>query len=334
MSCLEIKDLTVRFRMPGGALTAVDQVSLSFCGSHPSAVEHDVPVGATRDSSGPYGRSLALVGETGCGKSVLAHAVLRLLPQNAEVSGQVLFGGQDLLALSERELSRLRGDRIAIVPQNPSLSLNPVLSIGRQITEVYAIHRGERRGDSSGKAAYLLQKLGFDDAGRRLSMYPSQFSEGMNQRVLIAASVALEPRILLADEPTKGLDQDLKKEVIRELKLVTGSWDTALFLITHDLEAARTLCQSIAVMYSGEIIEQADTGSFFREPLHPYTQALRQSLPENGFQPIAGISPTLSEPPSGCRFHPRCSRVMEICKNRRPELLNHSGRAVRCYLYR
>jgi peptide/nickel transport system ATP-binding protein len=317
MSCLEIKDLTVRFRTPEGVLTVVDQVSLSFCGSQ-----------------APYGRSLALVGETGCGKSVLAHAVLRLLPQNAEVSGQVLFGDSDLLALSERELASLRGDRIAIVPQNPSLSLNPVLRVGRQIAELYAVHRGERRGDPEGKAAYLLQKLGFDDPERRLSMYPGQFSEGMNQRVLIAASMALEPRMLLADEPTKGLDQELKRAVIRELRLVTAGGDTALFLITHDLEAARALCEGIAVMYGGEVVEQAETGAFFREPLHPYAQALMQSLPENGFRPIPGMSPPLSDPPSGCRFHPRCSRVMEICRNRRPELLNHSGRAVRCYLYR
>ena len=313
MSCLEARDLTVRFATTTGYLTAVDHVSLELCGS---------------------GGSLALVGETGCGKSTLALAALGLLSPDARVEGEVLFEGKNLLTFSEKELSRIRGERLAAVLQNPSLSLNPVYPVGRQVAEIFRIHRGTPGKEAKRQAAQLLGRLGIADARHRMTLYPFQFSEGMNQRVLIAAGVALSPRILIADEPTKGLDQDLKQEVISELKLIQAGGRTALLLIAHDLEAASELCERIAVMYAGEILEESPTGSFFQAPLHPYAQALLDSMPERGFKPVPGDSPSVVEPPPGCRFHPRCPHVSEICRKERPLLVSQDGRKVRCHLYR
>ncbi len=313
MSCLRLEELSVRYATPSGPLTAVDRASLDLCFPSPS---------------------LALVGETGCGKTSLALAALGLLPANAEVSGRVAYEGRDLLRLTEREWSRLRGDRISAVLQNPSLALNPVYSIGHQIAEVFRIHRGDRRDDAYQKAAALLERMKLGDVRRRMSMYPHQFSEGMNQRVLIAAAVALNPRILITDEPTKGLDPGLKSDVIEELRIAGAEPDTALFLITHDLDAARALCARIAVMYAGEIVEQAETGAFFAQPRHPYAQALLDSLPERGFRAVPGSPPSLTAPPQGCRFQERCPRRMGVCTEVRPEISFEPGREVRCHLYR
>lgn len=313
MSCLETRNLTVTFETDSGFMTAVDRVSLALCGG---------------------GGSLALVGETGCGKSTLALAVLGLLAPNARIKGEVLFDGTNLLTLTEKELSRIRGERIAAVLQNPSLSLNPVYPVGRQVAEAFRIHRGTPRKEAERQSAILLDRLGISDVEHRMALYPFQFSEGMNQRVLIAAGVALDPRILIADEPTKGLDRDLKHEVIEELKLIQEDGRTALFLIAHDLEAASELCSRIAVMYAGEIVEESLTAALFDAPLHPYAQALLNSLPERGFRPVPGESPSVFMPPQGCRFHPRCSRAKEICYQERPELVSRDGRMVRCHLYR
>jgi peptide/nickel transport system ATP-binding protein len=313
VSCLETRDLTVQYFTDSGLVTAVDHVSLSLCGS---------------------GGSLALVGETGCGKSTLALAVLGLLLPNARVEGEVLFEGENLLTFTEKELSRLRGERIAAVLQNPSLSLNPVYSVRRQVAEVFRIHRGTPRKEAESQAAQLLGRLGIADAERRMAQYPFQFSEGMNQRVLIAAGVALDPRILIADEPTKGLDEGLKQDVIAELKLILEGGRTTLFLIAHDLEVASALCERIAVMYAGEILEESPTKAFFEAPLHPYAQALLGSLPDRGFEPVPGDSPSTVKPPPGCRFHPRCPRVLDICGEERPILVSRNGRKVRCHLYR
>jgi peptide/nickel transport system ATP-binding protein len=308
-----IEELGVRYPTSSGVVTAVDRVSLDL--HSPSS-------------------SLALVGETGCGKTSLALALLGLLPAHAEVSGRVLYEGRNLLDLSEREWSHLRGDRISAVPQNPSLALNPVYTIGRQIGEVFRIHRGDRCDEANQKAAALLERMKLGDIKSRLAMYPHQFSEGMNQRVLIAAAVALKPHILVADEPTKGLDADLKSHVIEELRIAGAESETSLFLITHDLDTAGILCGRIAVMYAGEIVEQAEAQAFFAEPKHPYAQALLDSLPGSGFLAIPGSPPSLTAPSQGCRFCPRCPNRMEICTEVRPEISLFSGREVRCHLYR
>ena len=245
----------------------------------------------------------------------------------------MLFDSEDLISLSEKERSRIRGERISAVLQNPSLSLNPVYSVGRQVAEVFRVHRGTPRRKAEQQAAELLSRMGIEDAARRMNLYPFQFSEGMNQRVLIATGVALDPRILIADEPTKGLDVELKREIIAELKLIQEGGRTAFFLIAHDLEAAAQLCERIAVMYAGEIVEEALTKEFFTSPYHPYSQGLLDSMPDKGFQPVPGSSPSLIRPPSGCPFHPRCPKVMDICSQEKPLLIPYQGRKVRCHLY-
>ena len=323
MSCLETRDLTVRFPTPDGMLTAVDRVSI-HAGARPTAT-----AGRPEYEAGSH----ALVGESGCGKSVLAHAIMRLLPDGADIKGQILYHGLDLLELTEREMARVRGDNIAIVLQNASLSLNPIQTVGQQISEVYNIHRRTPQPEQRREAEALLTRLGFSDPGLKLAMYPFQLSEGMNQRVMIAAAVALGPDILIADEPTKGLDQKLKHEVIEEFRAIQQSRDTNLFLITHDLEAAQKLCHTISVMYSGEIIEQAEAADFFAAPLHPYSHALLKSLPAYGFHPIPGVAPPLLFPVSGCRFRSRCAQAQKRCQTEKPELLEISGRKVRCHLY-
>lgn len=308
MSCLHIRNLTVRFDTPSGTVTAVDDVTL----------DHSA------------GECLALVGETGCGKSVLALAMLRLLPSAARVEGEVRFGDRDLMHLSEREMAAVRGREIALVPQNPSLALNPVYSIGHQIGELFRLHEKSSRRESLNRAEGLLQKMGIPRPRERLSQYPHQFSEGMNQRALIAAALALAPRLIIADEPTRGLDEVLRNEVIRELSLVRTTRETCLILITHDLTAARALSDRIAVMYAGRLVEVSPTEDFFQEPLHPYSRGLIGSLPENGFQPIPGPTPSLITTPDGCRFEPRCPRREETCSHVEPPLRQVGKRWIRC----
>lgn len=337
MHWLKFHNLSVLFETPDGPLLAVDGVSLEL---RPDEI-------------------LALVGETGCGKSVLALAVLKLLPRNAVTEGAVLFKGRkgperDLLSLRERELAAIRAREIAIVFQNPTLALNPLYTIGGQIGEIYQAHQGVSRPESLRRAVRLLGRMGFKNPDKIINLYPFQMSEGMNQRVLIAAAFALNPCVIIADEPTKGLDDPLKEEVIRELQTIkthtqhTGyhpkktppdpsvmtQKDASLLLITHDLDAARRIADRVAVMYAGEIVEQGHPAAFFKEPLHPYARALLESLPECGFKPIRGAPPSMVSPPSGCRFHPRCPEKLEVCSSQKPELLQKPERDVRCHLYR
>ena len=321
MSCLHLRRLTVEFSTPLGDLRAVDEVSLDHEG----------------------GETLALIGETGCGKSVVAHAILGLLPDNAAVRGSVELGGRDLLAMSERELAAVRGAQIGIVLQNPSQALNPIHRIGRQIGEPLVVHRGLRPRAARPRVHAALHRLGFLDVERHLEAYPFQFSGGMNQRVLIAASLVLEPRILIADEPTKGLDAGLRTLVREEMGTIKRLNGSSLLLITHDLELARGIADRVAVMYGGQIIEVAAAERFFAGPAHPYARALLESLPENGFRPIAGPTLDMTAPPSGCRFHPRCPAAGEACARRQPELYPadtgprssgpRSSGLVRCLLY-
>jgi peptide/nickel transport system ATP-binding protein len=312
MSCLEVNHLTVEFLTDTGRVLAVDDVSFV----------HERK------------ETLALVGETGCGKSVISLAVLGLLPVNAQVSGETWFLGKNLLKLNEKELAELRGNELAVILQNPSLALNPLTSIGRQIAELYRLHEKAKKKTSQTKTLRLLERMGFREPAGLFSHFPFQFSEGMNQRVLIAAALALSPRVILADEPTKGLDDRLKEEITDELSAIKEEKKSALLLITHDLGVARRIGDRLAVMYAGEIIETAQTADFFREPLHPYSRALMKSLPENGFIPIPGHTPSAVSPPAGCKFHPRCRDKMEICVEAKPRLNTVSGREIKCHLYR
>jgi len=311
MSILSIENLNVTFHTSKGKVLAVDGVTLEL----------------------KKEETLALVGETGCGKSTVAHSILNLLPQNAVVRGKIQWDGSNLLLLDEKALSRLRGKDISLVMQNPSLALNPVLSIGRQMIEPLIMHRGLKKREAIRMAEELLGKLHFIGPSNAMQAYPFEMSGGMKQRVLIGISVVLSPKILIADEPTKGLDDRLRRMVLEELRLARKMNRSSMIFISHGLNAAREISDRIAVMYAGEIVESAPTQEFFQEPLHPYSQALLESLPERGFKPIPGFSPSAIQPPEGCKFHPRCPHKKEICSTARPDFKSINNRGIKCVLY-
>jgi peptide/nickel transport system ATP-binding protein len=268
---------------------------------------------------------------------------MRLLPQNACVQGRAIFAGRDLLGLNEREMARIRGSEISIVFQNPSLALNPIMRVGEQIAEMLQVHKGISRNRSLLMAEDMLGRLGLAE-GEKARMYPFQFSGGMNQRVMIGTSMILSPRIIIADEPSKGLDGTLAGEVMAEMESIKNQMGASLLLITHDLLLARDVSDRIAVMYCGEIVEIGKSQEIFSNPLHPYTIALLSCLPERGFKPIPGSSPSMINPPIGCKFHPRCPQCREKCR-RKPKMTKVEGRGegpgkdectgreVRCWLY-
>jgi len=311
MSRLVVENLKVDFQTRMGIIQAVDDVSFDL----------------------KEKETLTLVGETGCGKSVVAHAILKLLPLNARVEGQILHKGRDLLQINEKELSKIRGREISLVIQNPSLALNPVYSVGHQIIEPLIVHENQEKSKALQQAKQLLARLRFRGPGRAVKMYPFQLSGGMKQRVLIGISVVLNPGLVIADEPTKGLDEYLKKLVLEELRLAKEINQSSLILITHDLETARNMSERIVIMYAGEIIEMGDTQDFFKNPLHPYSRGLLDSLPERGFKPIPGTSPSPLDLPAGCRFHPRCLHRRDICLQKIPDLFRIEERDVRCVLF-
>ena len=279
--------------------------------------------------------TLAIVGETGCGKSVIASAILQLLPSNASVKGRAIFLGRDLLSLGEREMADIRGQEIAIIFQNPSLSLNPIMNVAEQVAEPLQIHRRLPRHRAISKAEDMLSRLKLGDKASS-AMYPFQLSGGMNQRVMIATSMILSPKILIADEPSKGLDQSLARQVMKELAGIKDEIGASLLLITHDLLLAREVSERIAVMYCGEIVETGSSAEIFDQPLHPYTKALLNCLPERGFEPIPGCSPSMIDPPEGCSFYPRCRERHDRCLLS-PRMIkvesDDGGREVRCWLY-
>ena len=277
--------------------------------------------------------TLALVGETGCGKSVVAHTIMNLLPPESRVKGNIEFRGKNLLGINEKEMAKIRGKEIAIIFQNPSLSLNPVYSIGHQLAEPLYVHQKEKKKTALSRVALALKRMGFADFSECMNSYPSWCSGGMNQRFLIAASTILNPSLLIADEPSKGLDKKCIAELEAELGNLKMERKSALLLISHDLGFVQRLADRIAVMYAGEIVELADPSSLFENPLHPYTRGLLNSLPEKGFIPIPGFSPSLSSLPSGCRFHPRCPLREKRCTQIHPEIKETGQRAVRCFLY-
>jgi len=311
MSHLALIDLDVTFDTSLGLVKAVDKISFDL-------IEKE---------------TLALVGETGCGKSVIAHSILRLLPANAKVRGQILFRDQDLLGLNEKKLAQIREKEIALVMQNPSLALNPVFSIGHQMTEPLVMHKSMKKKDAIRTAKDLLKRLHFKGPDNALRAYPHEMSGGMKQRILIGMAVILNPQIIIADEPTKGLDSGLRDMVLQELRLVKEIDHSSMIFISHDLDAVKEISDRTAVMYSGEIIEIGPTEEFFQKPLHPYSIGLLESLPRRGFNPIPGTSPSLIRPPEGCKFHPRCPYKKEICVQKRPDYVMEKNRDVKCVLY-
>ncbi|WP_085035812.1 ABC transporter ATP-binding protein [Ensifer aridi] len=286
------------------------------------------------------GETLGVVGESGCGKSVTALSILRLLPkQSAEtVAGEIRFHGRDLLKLSEREMREIRGNRIAMIFQEPMTSLNPVYRVGDQIAEAIQIHTGASRSVAMAKAEEMLRFVRIADPERRVRNYPYEMSGGMRQRVMIGMALACSPELLIADEPTTALDVTIQAQILRlivDLKERTG---TAVMFITHDLGVVAETCQRVIVMYAGRIVEQATVTNLFARPLHPYTQALMRSAPDrrHGRQrrlpEIPGIVPNLREPIIGCSFAARCPFAIDICRQKTPALRELGpGHAAACW---
>ncbi|REJ83825.1 MAG: ABC transporter ATP-binding protein [Acidobacteria bacterium] len=280
------------------------------------------------------GETLALVGESGSGKSMTALSLLRLVPEPGRIaSGEVRLAGEDLLRLPEAAMRRVRGDRIAMVFQEPMTSLNPVLSIGRQVAEAIRVHRRVSWRAALARAGELLEQVAIPDARDRLDAYPHEFSGGMRQRVMIAMALACEPELILADEPTTALDVTVQAQILELLKRLTRERGTALMLITHDLGVVARYADRVAVMYAGKLMEQGDARAVYARPRHPYTLGLMASVPRlddppgRRLVPIPGQPPDLSELPPGCRFAPRCAFVHGRCREERPTLLQAPGAA-------
>jgi oligopeptide/dipeptide ABC transporter ATP-binding protein len=290
------------------------------------------------------GEIMGLVGESGCGKSVTSLSIMRLVARPGRIeSGTVMFDGMDLLTLRDDEMRRIRGDRISMIFQQPTSSLNPVWDVGRQIAEVLELHRKMTGKAARARALELLKMVGIPDPERRLKAYPHEMSGGMAQRVMIAMALACEPELLIADEPTTALDVTIQAQILDLMRNLRDETGTAIVLITHDLGVVAEMCDRVAVMYAGEIVEQTDVVSLFRDPLHPYTRGLIGSIPVVGdvhdeLSVIPGNVPNLIDLPTGCRFAPRClTRIEEnvtLATEIHPRLLAHTpAHDVRCFLY-
>lgn len=310
MALLEISGLSVRFSSKKETVRAVESVDLSL----------------------EEGEACALVGESGCGKSVLGMSVMRILPANAVMKGRVRYRGTDLCDLDTREMLRIRGKEIAMVPQNSAMVLNPVMTVGRQVTESLLLHRGGSRQAAGETATGLLRRMGIQDPDQAMGRYPHEFSGGMRERILIAMSLACNPSLIIADEPTAGLDLLVRNQTLELLR--EESEGKTLLLITHDLGSAYCLCSRIMVMYAGEIVETGLTREVLSQPMHPYTLGLLASLPSAGLHPIPGLSPSPRDLPPGCRFGARCRSARDECHANHPELRTVTGsRQVRCLYY-
>jgi oligopeptide transport system ATP-binding protein len=274
------------------------------------------------------GETLGVVGESGCGKSVSSLALMRLLPKPAAriTSGEIIFDGEEILGLSEEAVREMRGNKMAMIFQDPMTSLNPVLTVERQLTEVLETHRKLKRKGAITRAVELLELVGIPAAKRRLNDFPHQFSGGMRQRVMIAIALACDPQLLIADEPTTALDVTIQAQILDLMRSAVSEFDTSLILITHDLGVVAGMARRINVMYAGHIVERADTNEVYGRPRHPYTVGLLQSIPRldalgrGELVPIQGQPPDLSREIQGCPFAPRCFNVQERCRVEMPPL--------------
>jgi len=320
---LEVQNLKTYFFTTDGVVKAVDGVDFEV---YP-------------------GEILGLVGESGCGKSVTSFSILQLVDQPGKiVDGEILFEDQNLLNLDESEMIKMRGARISMIFQQPHSSLNPVFKVGDQIAEVFQIHDKDiSKRDAWKKSIDLLSLVGIADAESKAHAYPHEMSGGQAQRVMIAMALALEPRLLIADEPTTALDVTIQAQILDLILALRDKLDTSVILITHDLGLIAETADRVAVMYAGRIIEQAMVIPLFQEPLHPYTKGLIASVPILGelkdeLEVIPGSVPNLIGLPEGCKFAPRCQarieKDLQICNEREPNLIEHkSGHLVRCWLY-
>jgi peptide/nickel transport system ATP-binding protein len=299
MAMLEVDELSVRFDSDEGSVHAVDRVSFSL----------------------EPGEVLAMVGESGCGKSVTAMSLLRLLPPSATLTGAVRFEDRDLLAADLASLRSVRGREISFVFQEPMTSLNPVFTVGRQVGEVLRHHLGLSKAEAHDRVLELLELVGIPAPARRIDEYPHQLSGGMRQRVMIAIAVACNPKVLIADEPTTALDVTIQAGILDLMRDIRERLGTAIILITHDLGVVADVADRVIVMYAGRLVEQAPAGELFAHPQHPYTTGLLAALPRSGrrsidepLQEIPGVVPSLAQLPDACAFAPRCPRADGECE--------------------
>ena len=316
MKQLEVKDLHVHYITDTALVKAVNGVSFSL----------------------DKGETLGLVGETGAGKTTTALALLRLVPNppGKIVGGSIFLEGEELLKYKESEMRKLRGNKIAMIFQDPMTSLNPVLPVGDQIAEVIKVHnKGISLADANKRAAAMLETVGIE-AGR-MGEYPHQFSGGMKQRVVIAIALACNPYILIADEPTTALDVTIQAQVLSLMKKLKKERGTSMIMITHDLGVVAEVCDKVAIMYAGEIVEYGTLDQVYRRPAHPYTKGLFASIPDlhkhvRRLTPIKGLMPDPSNLPEGCTFCPRCPAAMERCSKEAPQYVEvESGHMVKCF---
>ena len=279
------------------------------------------------------GDRISLIGESGCGKTVMGMAIMGLLPKNALISGTIQYGDQDLLSAPDFTMQKIRGKEMAMISQNSANALNPVKTVGEQVAEPLLIHQILPPDEAKHEVVRLLSALEFDDPERAAGQYPHEFSGGMRERILIAMALICNPHLIIADEPTSGLDVQIKSQILHLIKKqITGH--RSLFLITHDLGTASFLSAQIAVMYAGEIVEFGPTKEVLSMPRHPYTQGLLASLPSAGLHPIPGMSPAPAHLPDGCRFCARCPAVIDRCSTLHPPLKGVGGlHKVRCLHY-
>ena len=288
------------------------------------------------------GETLGLVGESGCGKSVTSLSILRLIqPPGRIVSGQIFFKGQGLIHLSEREMRRNRGNQISMIFQEPMTALNPVFSVGEQIAEVFRIHRKMKRRDAFDSAIEMMEKVRIPAAAQRAREYPHQLSGGMRQRIMVAMALACDPVLLIADEPTTALDVTIQAQILALMRDLQERTGTSIILITHDLGVVAESADRVAVMYAGQIVEEAPVSQIFSEPFHPYTHGLIRSIPQmtdiaqSRLNVIPGAVPSPVDRPVGCRFYPRCGDRISQCESNPCEMISiEEGRSVRCIQFK
>jgi len=312
---LDVKNLNVSFQLAEEKLLAVRDVSFSL----------------------EKGKSIGIVGESGCGKSVSAFSILRLISRPGEIeSGSVLYRNSNLMEYSEDEMREVRGGEISMIFQEPMSSLNPVFTIGRQVSEGIILHTGVNKEEGRERAVELLSMVGIPDAHKRYNAYPHEFSGGMRQRAMIAMALGADPSILIADEPTTALDVTIQAQILDLLVDLQEKRSMSLILISHDLGIVANIADSIAIMYAGEIVEYGDTAAVFKNPLHPYTRGLFESIPRIGtagekLKTIAGTVPMITEMPRSCVFAPRCPLASEECRSAPVSLMEKDqDHLVRC----
>lgn len=316
---LEIKDLCVEFQTVEGTVHAVNHLNYKL----------------------HKGEKLGIVGESGSGKSVSSLGMLQLIPNppGRITGGEILYKGQDLVKASEKEMQKIRGNEISMIFQEPMTSLNPIIKCGKQIAESLMLHWGMKKKEAMEEAVHMMQSVGIADSELRAHEYPHQMSGGMRQRVMIAMALACQPKILIADEPTTALDVTIQAQILDLIRKLNGRLGTSVIFITHDLGVVSELCDTVIVMYTGHIVEQAPAAELFAEPKHPYTRGLMDAVPKitkerNPLKTIEGMVPNPTERIEGCSFSPRCPYATDQCRREAPPMKQISDtRQVRCWLY-